>query len=206
MGRINPDSALAYGVVLNLFAFLLMGLGVNWLSAFWLLGASLFYIFIYTIWLKRRTPQNIVIGGAAGAFPPIIGWTAMTGTHSLEPFLYFLIIFFWTPPHFWALALYKSKDYAKAGIPMLPNTHGEEVTCKQILIYTILMAFVSFLPSLLGMTGMVYLTSAVALNLTFILLSFRLYKVRKKKNAMHLFSFSILYLFLLFTALIIEHI
>lgn len=213
MGRIAPDSALAYGVILNLFAFLLQGLAVNWLSAAWLLFASLFYIFIYTILLKKRTPQNIVIGGAAGAFPPLIGWTAVTASHSLqpvivnlEPFFYFLIIFLWTPPHFWALALYKSEDYKKAGIPMLPNTHGEAETCRQIMIYTIFMAVSSFLPVIINGIGSLYLFTAIPLNLIFILLAQRLKRTPHKKNAMQLFSFSILYLFVLFTALIIQNI
>jgi protoheme IX farnesyltransferase len=160
-GRMAPAEALAFGVVLSLFSVMLMGLAVNWTAAALLALANAFYVFVYTIWLKRRTPQNIVIGGAAGAFPPMIGWAAVTGSISLDSVVLFLIIFMWTPPHFWALALYRDGEYAKAGIPMLPVVAGKAETRRQVLIYTVLLWPVALLPCLLGTAGLLY--GAVAL-------------------------------------------
>lgn len=205
MGKISPGAALAFGVIVNIFAVMIMGLVIHAMAAFWLLVASLFYIFIYTIWLKKRTPQNIVIGGAAGAFPPIIGWVAATGHLDLFPFLMFLIIFLWTPPHFWALALFRNEDYTKAGIPMLPVTHGFDVTRKQIIVYTILTIIASLSPVYFGMTGLLYLAVALLLDISFLIFALRLYVKKDEKSSIHLFSFSIFYLFGLFLGLILEH-
>jgi len=155
-GRMDRESALHFGVGLGAFSVLMMGLTVNLMSAAILAGSILFYVVIYTIWLKRRTPQNIVIGGAAGAFPPLIGWAAVTGDVTLLPVLMFAIIFLWTPPHFWALALFVETDYEKAGVPMLPNVAGERVTRRQIGLYTIAMAAVVIAPWPLGLAGPIY--------------------------------------------------
>ncbi len=204
-GRVAPEEALAFGVTLSLFSLMLMGLAVNWTAAALLALASGFYIFVYTVWLKRRTPHNIVIGGAAGAFPPMIGWAAVTGTVSLESMALFLIIFMWTPPHFWALALYREGDYAKAGVPMLPVVAGKEETRRQILIYTALLVPLSLAPLALGMAGAIYGATAVAMGGTFLWLALRVRRARDDASARRMFSFSILYLFALFAALIAEH-
>jgi protoheme IX farnesyltransferase len=204
-GRVVPEEALSFGVTLSLFSFMLMGVAVNWTAAALLALASGFYIFVYTIWLKRRTPQNIVIGGAAGAFPPMIGWAAVTGTVSLESMALFLIIFMWTPPHFWALALYREGDYAKAGVPMLPVVAGKEETRRQILIYAALLVPLSLAPLALGMAGAIYGATAVAMGGTFLWLALRVRRARDDASARRMFGFSILYLFTLFAALIAEH-
>ena len=203
-GRMAPDAALAYGVILSLFSVMLMGLAVNWVAAALLALANGFYVFVYTIWLKRRTPQNIVIGGAAGAFPPMIGWAAVTGTVSLESFALFLIIFMWTPPHFWSLSLYREGDYAKAGIPMLPVVAGAAETRRQILIYAVLLAPLSLAPALLGAAGMLYGAVAFGLSLIFVLYALRVRFDRTLASARRMFGFSILYLFLVFAALIVD--
>ena len=204
-GRVAPEEALAFGVTLSLFSFMLMGLAVNWTAAALLALASGFYIFVYTVWLKRRTPHNIVIGGAAGAFPPMIGWAAVTGTVSLESISLFLIIFMWTPPHFWALALYREGDYAKAGVPMLPVVAGKEETRRQMLIYAALLVPLSLAPVALGMAGAIYGATAVAMGGTFLWLALRVRRARDDASARRMFGFSILYLFTLFAALIAEH-
>jgi heme o synthase len=204
-GRIAPDKALAFGVVLSLLSVMLMGLAVNWIAGTLLALAIGFYVFVYTIWLKRRTPQNIVIGGAAGAFPPTIGWAAVTGTVTLESIALFMIIFMWTPPHFWSLALYRAGDYAKAGVPMLPVVAGKAETRRQILIYTSLLVPLSFAPLVLGMAGMSYGLVVAVMGACFLLLAFRVLRERGGRAARHMFRFSILYLFVLFAALIIEH-
>jgi len=204
-GRVAPEEALAFGVTLSLFSVMLMGLAVNWTAAVLLALASGFYIFVYTVWLKRRTPHNIVIGGAAGAFPPMIGWAAVTGTVSLESMALFLIIFMWTPPHFWALALYREGDYAKAGVPMLPVVAGKEETRRQMLIYAALLVPVSLAPLALGMAGAIYGATAVAMGGTFLWLALRVRRARDDASARRMFGFSILYLFTLFAALIAEH-
>ena len=203
-GRMAPDAALAYGVILSLFSVMLMGLAVNWVAAALLALANGFYVFVYTVWLKRRTPQNIVIGGAAGAFPPMIGWAAVTGTVGLEPIALFLIIFMWTPPHFWSLSLYREGDYAKAGIPMLPVVAGAAETKRQILIYAVLLAPLSLAPALLGAAGMLYGAVAFGLSLIFVLYALRVRFDRTLASARRMFGFSILYLFLVFAALIVD--
>jgi protoheme IX farnesyltransferase len=203
-GRVAPDKALAFGVMLALFSVALMGVAVNWTAAGLLAFAIGFYVFVYTVWLKRRTPQNIVIGGAAGAFPPMIGWAAVTGAISLESLVLFLIIFMWTPPHFWALALYRTGDYAKAGVPMLPVVAGKTETRRQILIYAVLLVPLSFAPLALGMAGIAYGMAATIMGACFLLLAVRVLREQGARTARRMFRFSILYLFVLFAALIIE--
>ncbi len=205
-GRIAPNRALAFGVTLNLLPILVMGLAINWTAAALLAFASGFYIFVYTIWLKRRTPQNIVIGGAAGALPPMIGWAAVTGSVSLESLVLFLIIFMWTPPHFWALALYREDDYAKAGIPMLPVVAGPAETRRQILIYTLVLVPLSFAPVVLGTTGLVYGAAAFAVGAYLLWLAIQIVRTQSDRAARRMFGFSILYLFVLFAALIAENV
>ena len=204
-GRVAPDEALAFGVTLSLFSVMVMGVAVNWTAAALLALASAFYVFVYTVWLKRRTPQNIVIGGAAGAFPPMIGWAAVTGAVSLESMALFLIIFVCTPPHFWALALYRADDYAKAGVPMLPVVAGKAETRRQVLIYTSLLVPLSFAPLLLGMAGIAYGAAAAVMGARFLLLAVRILRQRSELAARRMFRFSILYLFVLFAAMIVEH-
>jgi len=204
-GRIAADAALAFGVALAVLSVLVMGAAVNWIAAALLALAIAFYVFVYTVWLKRRTAQNIVVGGAAGAFPPMIGWAAVTGTIGLESIVLFLIIFMWTPPHFWALALYRTGDYAKAGVPMLPVVAGKAETKRQILIYTALLVPLSFAPVALGMAGIAYALSAAAVNAGFLLLAIKVMRERGGHAAWQMFRFSILYLFVLFAALIVEH-
>lgn len=203
-GLIAPDDALAFAVILSILAITLMALATNWVAAALLAGANLFYVLVYTIWLKHRTPQNIVIGGAAGAFPPMIGWAAVTGDISLLSVLLFVIIFLWTPPHFWALALFANEDYKRAGIPMLPVTHGEKATKIQMLIYTLILAPVAVAPWALGMTGAIYGISALVLNLLFILSGVRVLKTDTLKPARQMFGYSVFYLFALFLALMLD--
>jgi protoheme IX farnesyltransferase len=205
-GRVEPSEALAFGVVLTLGAVGLMGLAVNWVAAGLLGFASFFYVFVYTMWLKRRTPQNIVIGGAAGAFPPMIGWAAVTGDVSLAPVLLFLLIFLWTPPHFWALALFRNGDYQRAGVPMLPVVAGPRETKKQMLLYTLLLLPTAVAPYAVGIAGLVYLAGAIVLGLLFVLCAVRVWLDRTDRAAKQMFGFSILYLFLLFALLIGERI
>jgi protoheme IX farnesyltransferase len=203
-GRVAPAEALGFGVILSLFSVLLMCVAVNWVAALLLAFANAFYVFVYTVWLKRRTPQNIVIGGAAGAFPPMIGWAAVTGSVSLEPMVLFLIIFMWTPPHFWALALYREGDYAKAGIPMLPVVAGKAATRRQILAYSFFLAPLALLPTLLGTAGLVYAAVATVMGGCFILLALKLSRDASDRTARQLFGYSILYLFVLFAVLIVD--
>lgn len=204
MGKVPAAEALAFGIVLAAFSVALMGLAVNWVAAALLAAATLFYVFVYTIWLKRRTPQNIVIGGAAGAFPPMIGWAAVTGDVTLEPIILFALIFFWTPPHFWALALYRSGDYGKAGVPMLPVVAGVRETKKQILIYTLLMQPLALAPWMLGTAGAHYAAAAVVMNLIFLAGAIAVWRDDTDKAARRLFGFSIFYLFGLFAMLIAD--
>ncbi len=204
-GRVAPEEALTFGVTLSLFSIMFMGVAVNWTAAALLALASGFYIFVYTVWLKRRTPHNIVIGGAAGAFPPMIGWAAVTGAVSLESIALFLIIFMWTPPHFWALALYREGDYAKAGVPMLPVVAGKEETRRHILIYAALLVPLSLAPVALGMAGAIYGAVAAIMGGYFLWLALRVRRARDDASARRMFGFSILYLFTLFAALIAEH-
>jgi protoheme IX farnesyltransferase len=203
-GRVQPSEALALGVVLSLLSVMMMGLAVNWVAAALLALANGFYVFVYTVWLKRRTPQNIVIGGAAGAFPPMIGWAAVTGSVSLESAALFLIIFMWTPPHFWALALYKDVEYAKAGVPMLPVVAGKAETRRQILMYALLLWPVTLAPWLLGTAGLVYGATALLMGGLFVWQAWRVYLERSERSARQMFGLSILYLFVLFTALIVD--
>ncbi|WP_332810931.1 heme o synthase [Sphingomonas sp.] len=208
-GRMDRQSALHFGVGLGTFSVLLMGLAVNWLAASILAASILFYVLVYTVWLKRRTPQNIVIGGAAGAFPPLIGWAAATGDVSLLPILLFLLIFLWTPPHFWALSLFVRSDYAAAGVPMLPVVAGPRVTRQQVVLYTVPMAAVAVAPWPLGLTGPLYGIAALLLSAAFFVLSLRVLFNRatepeEMKPERRLFAFSILYLFILFGALVAD--
>ncbi|MGH6671622.1 MAG: heme o synthase [Xanthobacteraceae bacterium] len=204
-GRIKPGEAAGFGFTLAVFSTVSLGLLVNLLAAALLAFTIFFYVAIYTAWLKRSTPQNIVIGGAAGALPPMIGWAAACGTLSIEPVLLFLIIFFWTPPHFWALALYRSDDYQRAGIPMLPVVAGERETRRQILLYTLILTPLGVAPWLLGYAGLAYGIPASALGAVMIALALRVFRERDGYRASkQLFAFSILYLFLLFAILLID--
>jgi heme o synthase len=208
-GRMDRESALQFGVGLGAFSVMLMGVATNWVAAGVLALSILFYVLVYTIWLKRRTPQNIVIGGAAGAFPPVIGWAAATGDITLLPLLLFTLIFLWTPPHFWALALFVRPDYAAAGVPMLPVVSGDRVTRQQIALYTLPMAAAAIAPWPLGLTGALYGIVATALSLAFLVLSLQVLANRASEPAgmnpeKRLFAFSILYLFVLFGALVLD--
>jgi len=207
-GRVEPESALAYGVLLSGISVFIMGIAANWMAAALLAGAIAFYVLIYTVWLKRRTPQNIVIGGAAGAFPPLIGWAAVTGDVSIAPLLLFAIIFAWTPPHFWALALYQRGDYAAAGVPMLPVTAGAETTKRQMLAYTIALLPITVAPVFFGVGGVFYLAGALTLGVLFIICAVRVLSERVRGDnqpaARKMFGFSIFYLFALFALLIID--
>lgn len=202
-GRMDPEAALHFGIGLAAFSVGIMGVAVNWISAALLAFSIFFYAVVYTIWLKPNTPQNIVIGGAAGAFPPVIGWAAVTGDVTLLPVLLFSIIFLWTPPHFWALALFMKTDYGAAGIPMLPNVAGQRVTRNQIFAYSFPMAAVAIAPFLLGESGWLYGLTSALLNLVFLALAFNVWRneaneAKDMKPEKQLFAFSILYLFLLF--------
>jgi heme o synthase len=208
-GRMERQSALHFGVGLGGFSVLLMGLATNWLAAVLLAVSILFYVIVYTMWLKPRTAQNIVIGGAAGAFPPLIGWVAATGHLATLPVLLFAIIFLWTPPHFWALSLFVRSDYAAAGIPMLPVVAGVQSTRRQIVLYSLPMAAGAVAPWLLGLTGPVYGACAALLSFVFLVLTARVAANRASDpNAMeaekHLFAYSVFYLFALFTVLVAD--
>lgn len=208
-GRMDPQTALHFGVGLSGFSVLLMGLAANWLAAILLLASILFYSIVYTVWLKPRTPQNIVIGGAAGAFPPLIGWAAATGQVGALPLLLFAIIFLWTPPHFWALSLFVRSDYAAAGIPMLPVVAGFEATRRQIFIYSLVMGAAAVAPWALGLTGPIYGVAATILSAVFIILAARVLANRTDEPAAmapekHLFAYSVFYLFALFAVLVCD--
>ncbi|MDD9903371.1 MAG: heme o synthase [Rhodospirillaceae bacterium] len=204
MGRVAPGDALGFGVVLATGAVALMGLAVNFAAAALLAVATLFYVFVYTMWLKRRTPQNIVIGGAAGAFPPMIGWAAVTGSVGLESLLLFALIFFWTPPHFWALALYRNGDYARAGIPMLPVVAGKTETKKQMILYTVLLIPLGVAPVWFGFVGWVYGSAAALLGLIFLAAAIAVWFDRTDKSAKRMFGYSIFYLFALFAVMVAD--
>jgi protoheme IX farnesyltransferase len=204
-GRLARGEALAFGLTLAGFAVVVLGLLVNILAALLLAATIAFYVGIYTIWLKRLTPQNIVIGGAAGALPPVIGWAAATGSIAIEPLFLFLIVFLWTPPHFWALSLYRAEDYARAGVPMLPVVAGAAETRRQILRYTLILAPVGVAPWLLGYAGVLYGISAVLAGGAMIALAIRVRReARGHAASKQMFGFSILYLFLLFAMLLVD--
>ena len=203
-GRIAPEEALGFGVVLSIFSVMVLGLATNWLAAALLAFTIGFYVFVYTMWLKRRTPQNIVIGGAAGALPPLVAWAAVTGRVDVLPVMMFLIVFLWTPPHFWALALYRCNDYAKVGVPMLPVVAGVERTRKEILVYAVILAAVTLLPTLTGHLGLFYGAVALLLGGEFVRRAWKLYRSASDVIAMRLFKFSIIYLFVLFAAMVVD--
>jgi heme o synthase len=209
-GLVFPREALAIGVLLSIVSVAALGLQVNWLAAALLALTIAIYIPLYTMALKRRTPLNIVIGGAAGALPPVIGWAAATGSLSVGPIALFMIIFLWTPPHFWALAICRSTDYERVGVPMLPNVAGHVATCRQILAYAILVAVASYGPLAIPGVGLLYGAVATACNVVFLWRAFALYRLReadeapRRKAAMALFGFSILYMFLLFATLLAQ--
>ncbi len=214
MGRIGPDEALTFGVVLSVASVMVMALATNIVAGAWLAVSIAFYVFVYTMWLKRRTAQNIVIGGAAGAFPPIIGWAAVTGDVTVMPWLLFGIVFLWTPPHFWALALYACKDYGRAGVPMLPVVAGARHTRLQILLYTLVLAPFSVLPWVLGYAGAVYGFTAIALGLGFVLSAVLVWRDKQDAEGVSLtadaparatFRYSLAYLAILFAAVAIDH-
>ena len=213
-GRISPQAALGFGVTLAVASVLMMALATNTVAAFWLAVSIAFYVFVYTMWLKRRTPQNIVIGGAAGAFPPVIGWAAVTGSAGVMPWLLFAIVFFWTPPHFWALSLYACKDYERAGVPMLPVAAGARSTRWHVLAYTAVLVAVSLLPWWLGYAGAVYGVSAAVLGAAFLLSSAWVLLDRQDgagrsltndRPARLAFRVSLLYLAVLFWAVAVDH-
>ncbi len=208
-GRVTPGEALAFGLVLSALSVFTLCVVTNWLAAGLLAFTIFFYAVIYTMWLKRSTPQNIVIGGAAGAFPPIVGFAAATGSVSIESAVLFAIIFIWTPPHFWALALVKAEDYARAGVPMMPNALGPDRTRLEILIYSIVLAPVGVLPALMGFASLVYGIVATLGGLAMLFYAWRVYRQREgesaRKACMSLFGVSILYLFALFLVIVIEN-
>ena len=209
-GKINKDQALIFGIALSIISIIGLYYFSNILSATLLFITIAFYVFVYTIWLKRKTPQNIVIGGASGALPPVIGWTIATNSLSLEPITFFLIIFYWTPSHFWALSLYKAEDYAKAKIPMLPITNGVEETKKKIFVYSLFMLPVIIIPYAIGFTGELYLFISLTLTLYYNYICYDLYKFKKNKfelkKAKKVFAYSIFYLFLLFVLFLVDQI
>jgi protoheme IX farnesyltransferase len=212
-GRIAPNAALGYGLTLSVASVAVMGLATNWVAAGWLAFSIFFYVVIYTMWLKRRTPQNIVIGGAAGAFPPVIGWAAATGDVTLVPLIMFAIVFMWTPPHFWALSLWAHGDYARAKVPMLPVTHGAKETRRQVLIYTIALLPVTLAPWLVGFSGPAYAAAAAVLGAVFLWYAIRVVRESQDEAGRSLlndaaaratFKYSLYYLFALFAALAVD--
>ena len=207
-GKVSREEALGFGLVLSAFSTVILGLAVNWLAAFLLAFTIFFYVVVYSMWLKRSTPQNIVIGGAAGAFPPLIGWAAVTGSISIESVTLFAIIFIWTPPHFWALALFRSDDYKRAQIPMMPNVAGVESTKKQILAYSLLLAPLGTAPWFLGFASIGYGVISGLFGIAFVYFAWQVLKMDPKDEKMlaakKLFGFSILYLFVLYASLLIE--
>ena len=209
-GRASKEEALTLGLICSGFSVGILGLATNWVAAGLLAFTIFFYAVIYTMWLKRSTPQNIVIGGAAGAFPPMIGWAAVTGDITLPSIVLFLIIFLWTPPHFWALALYKQSDYGAAGVPMMPNVAGERSTKLQILVYSLVLLAASLVPAFIGMAGWLYAAVAAASGGYFAWLALRLYVTTEnapmKKQARALFTYSLSYLAVVFLALLADHI
>lgn len=210
-GRMERETALHFGIGLSFFSVILMGLAINWLSAAILAFSIFFYAVVYTIWLKRSTPQNIVIGGAAGAFPPVIGWAAVTRDVTIMPVLLFAIIFFWTPPHFWALALFMNSDYSKAGVPMMPVVAGRKSTRRQVALYSVVLAMFAIAPFAMNLTGVIYGSIAIFLSLVFCIMSLQVGMSKtdqpaEMKAEKRLFAFSILYLFTLFGALVADRV
>ena len=203
-GKVTAGEALGIGVALSVASVILMGLAINLVAAALLALTIGFYVFVYTMWLKRRTPQNIVIGGAAGAFPPMIGWAAVTGNVSIESLVLFAVIFFWTPPHFWALSLWRDIDYAKAGVPMLPVVAGREATRRQVFIYSVLLLPIGISPYFLGFAGPVFGIGAAILGAVFLFGAVKVWVRKDEKSAKQLFAFSLLYLFLIFALLLGE--
>lgn len=208
-GNISKSEALTYGIIMAAGSVYVMGVLINWFSAIFLAFTIFFYVFIYTIWLKRKTIQNIVIGGAAGAFPPVIGWISTEASITLEPILLFLIIFLWTPPHFWALAIVTSNEYEKANIPMMPNVMGNKVTINRILVYTIIMSFTAISPYFIDMVSIIYLIPVSILSLTFVFLAVQLYVSKNdksiKNHSKKLFIYSIYYLFMVFVIFLVDY-
>lgn len=204
-GRLTDFQALSFAFVLCVLSMLMLWFIINPLTAVLTFASLIGYAIIYTVFLKRATPQNIVIGGAAGAAPPVLGWTAVTGEIHSDALLLFLIIFTWTPPHFWALAIAKIDDYERVGIPMLPVTHGEQFTRQHILLYTVLLVLVTILPYLTGMSGLIYLVAAIGLGIAFLYYAIRMQRDMDKELPMKVFRFSITYLMLLFAALLVDH-
>ena len=203
-GRVSPQAALWFGITLVVASVLLLGSTVNWLAAGLSFAGFAGYVGVYTIWLKRRTPQNIVIGGAAGAVPPLVGWAAATGHLAWTAVFLFAIVFYWTPPHFWALSLLMKDEYAKVGVPMMPVVRGEAETRRQILIYSVLLYAVTQLPFCAGELGGVYLGASMTLGLAFVYAAFRLYRDATRRAALHLYLFSLAYLALLFAAMVAD--
>jgi protoheme IX farnesyltransferase len=205
-GRVAPDTALGFGIGLIGSSFAVLAVYVNLLTALLAVGGAAFYVLVYTIWLKRRTPQNIVIGGAAGAVPPLVGWAAVTGDIGMAAIFMFAIIFYWTPPHFWALAILAKEEYAKAGVPMLPVVRGDRETAQQILLYTVLLTGVTVLPFLAGAFGGLYLAITLLLDAAFVLLAVRLLRATTRPAARTLFLYSLAYLALVFAAIGIDRV
>ncbi len=207
-GRVTPQEALQFGAVLSVLSVMTLGVLVNWVAGALLALTIAYYLFIYTMWLKRRTPQNIVIGGAAGAFPPMIGWAAVTGDVSFESLLLFLIIFLWTPPHFWSLALLRLRDYERVGMPMLPVVAGPDATRNQILAYSIVLVPLAVVPVFIGLGGWAYGAASIVLGAVFLALAINVWRIREGREAdqacKRLFWFSILYLYVLFAVLLTE--
>ena len=202
--RTLPKQVLVFGLVLNLVAFVILATWVNWLSAALALGGTLFYVFVYTMYLKRSTPQNIVLGGAAGAVPPLVGWAAVTGSVGLPAIYLFAIIFFWTPPHFWALALLIKDDYARAGIPMLPVVRGITATKRAIFLYTLVLVALTIMFSTLEVVGLLYFSAALVLGSYFVYLAWRLMQRGGMRRARHVYLYSLLYLVLLFVSIMVD--
>ncbi|MGH1398416.1 MAG: heme o synthase [Alphaproteobacteria bacterium] len=202
-GTVNPDEALSFGIILSVMSVMVMGIALNWVAAGILAFANFFYVFIYTMWLKRSTPQNIVIGGAAGAFPPMIGWAIVTGDITLYPIILFAIIFFWTPPHFWALCLFANEDYKRAKIPMMTVTAGAKSTKRQMIAYTLILLPITLAPWLMGYASALYGASAAILSGLFLLSAIKVSQSEDLKDARRMFGYSVFYLFALFLALMI---
>lgn len=205
-GTVGPNQALAFGLIMGTLSVLLLGFFANWLSAFLAFTAIFYYVVIYTVWLKRRTPQNIVIGGGAGSMAPLIGWAAITGDVGLPAWLMFLIVFMWTPPHFWALALYRRMDYAKAGVPMMPVVAGEDSTRLQIVVYTVLLVATTLALYATKACGLIYLVGALVLGASFTVGAFKLYREKTDAAAKQLFMQSIFYLLILFVLLFVDEV